>query len=207
MREGTDTRILIEGNGQKLGISQQTRIAAIVIARNDLLRCSGCTIPLLVATIRARSHRTKGVPVSNGSLLRAPLSTVLLGDFPCELLKLATETPEPVLLLHESVARCNKSSEKSPNERISRFQRLAQRAPAFRRPLGPFPSELLKLATETQGSELRLHESVAHCNNSSEKSPNERKIPFPTARPHGLRFPLSAVGGDLEIWQTFRELL
>ena len=91
--------------------------------------------PLLIATIRARSPRTKGVPVSNGSSSRAPLSPVPLGDFPCELLKLATETQGPVLWLHESVAHSNNSSEKVPNGQGSRFQRLVPVGSAFRRPV------------------------------------------------------------------------
>ena len=72
--------------------------------------------PLLIAKIRARSPRTKGVPVFNGLFPRAPLSAVPLGDFPCELLKLATETQGAVLWLHESVAHCNNSNGKSPHE-------------------------------------------------------------------------------------------
>jgi hypothetical protein len=45
------------------------------------------------------------VPVFNGSLSRAPLSPVLVGDFPSELLKLATEAHVWLRWLHESVAR------------------------------------------------------------------------------------------------------
>ena len=95
--------------------------------------------PLLIATTRARSPRTKGVPVFNGSLPRAPLSAVPLGDFPCELLKLATEMQGEVLWLHGSVARSNNSSEKSPNERSSRFQRLVLAGSAFCRPVEGLP--------------------------------------------------------------------
>jgi len=72
---------------------------ASVVAFHDLGWCFDRTNPLLIATNRARSPRTNGVPVSNGSFSRAPLSAVPLGAFLCELSKLATETQE-VLLEH-----------------------------------------------------------------------------------------------------------
>ena len=85
---------------------------------HDLVRCLGCMDPLPVATIRARSRRTNGVRVSNGSFSRAPLSAVPLGDFPCELLKLAPELPGAVLGPHGSVARSNNSKTTSFRRRF-----------------------------------------------------------------------------------------
>jgi len=67
--------------------SQHLLSVGSVVAFYDLGRCCGCTNPLLVATIRARSRRTKEFPfISNGSPLAGSAFPRPVGGLPsCDL--------------------------------------------------------------------------------------------------------------------------